>query len=104
MRSCVERIAVCPVPNNPASRIGHRNDTKRGERIVERYFDTRAALLVELDARFPKQQGIEQLARGSAPAAAARLARLAAIVPLADHLHRRGRMSRLRFRAAASSC
>ncbi len=70
--------------------IGHGHQLEAGERIVQRHFQHRFAAGVERDHRAPQQQGVEQLARGPAPAAAAGGHGLAAEVAPADDFAVRG--------------
>ena len=92
IRSCVVRIAVPPVPNCAEARGGDRDDAEAGERVVERHRRRGASPCSSSgDAGLPEQQRVEELARRLPTAAAARGHRLQAVVPLADHLHLRGR-------------
>ena len=73
------------------AQVGHGHDLEGGERIVQRHRDLGLAVGVELQRGLPQQQCVEQLARGRAPAAAARRHGLAAVVAPANDLHlRRG--------------
>ena len=74
-----------------ARRAGHGHDPERGQGIVQGHLDARLALLVERDPAFPKEQGVEQLARRLPAAAPAVGQGLAAVVAFADHLHLGGR-------------
>jgi hypothetical protein len=70
--------------------VSHRHDLEGGQRVVERHRHHGLAVGVQHDVRVPQQQGLEQLARVAAPAAAAGRHGLAAIVPAADDFHLRG--------------
>ena len=52
-RSCVARMLVLPVPNNPCRRIGHRHDLEGGECVVQRHRDLGLAVGVELHGGVP---------------------------------------------------
>ena len=82
----------------------HRNDAKRGQRIVERYLHVRRARLRPVSPGPSTQQRVEQFARGLAPPAAARLAApCARNGGLPDHLHRGRGRGHFDADAAASS-
>ena len=89
-RSCVTRMLVLPVPNLLHLGVGDRDQPEAGQRIVDRHRDRRLAVGVDDDVRLPDQQGVEQLARRAAAAAAARGDRLPAVVAPADDLALRG--------------
>ena len=70
--------------------IGHGNDFEGRQCIIERHRHHGLALRVQLHARVPEQQGVEQFARAAAPTAAAGCHGFSAIVPAANDLHLRG--------------
>src|SRR5438128_1187720 len=72
------------------AQVRHGDDAKARERIVERYRQRGPPFAVELHARIPQQQGIEQFARWALAAATAGRHRLAPIVAPADDFHLRG--------------
>ena len=73
--------------------IGHGDDAKARQRIVQRHGDLGLALVVELDHGLPQQQRVEQFTRGCAAATAAGWRGFLAVVAPADDFHlRRGRL------------
>ena len=73
--------------------VGYRHHLEAGEGVIQRHGDACLSVGIELHARVPEQQGIQQLACGSTVAAVtAGRHCLAAIVAASDDLHlRRGR-------------
>ena len=72
-------------------RIGHGDDFETGKCIVQGHGHHRLAIGIELDAGVPQQQGVKQLPRATASAAAASRHGFATIVTPADDFHLRGR-------------
>ena len=72
-----------------AGRHGHYAEA--AQHVIQRHRDARLAIGIELHARIPEQQGVEQLAHmGAATAVTASRHGLAAIVAAADDFHLRG--------------
>ena len=75
----------------PGAAVGHGDDAEARQAVVQRHIQAGLALGVQLHARVPQQQGVEQLARGRlAAAVAAGRHGLAAVVAPAHDLHLRG--------------
>ena len=71
----------------PQRHIGDRDNLKGRQRIVQWHRHPRLALVVQQDPAVPEQQCVEQLARGSTAAAAARRHRLTPVMAAPDDLH-----------------
>jgi hypothetical protein len=90
-RSCVALDAGLAGAEEAGAGVSHRDDLEGGQRVIERHRHHGLALGVQHHVGVPQQQGVEQLARVAAPAAAAGRHGLAAVMPAADDFHLRGR-------------
>ena len=73
------------------TRIGNRYDFEAGQGVIQRHVQGGATTGIELNARVPQQQRIEQLTRSAAATTATGRNGFAAEVPATDDFHVRGR-------------